>query len=42
MIPCKNCAKEPTCNKKDCKFKSWIQTKNYGVPKIINQGRKNK
>lgn len=30
---CKNCAKEMTCNKEKCNFKSWIQTKNYGVPR---------
>ena len=32
---CKKCAKEMTCNKENCKFKSWIQTKNYGVPRRI-------
>ena len=35
MKMCKNCAKEMTCNKENCKFKSWIQTKNYGVPRRI-------
>ena len=33
---CKNCAKEMTCNKKECKFKSWINTKNYGEVKNEN------
>lgn len=30
---CKNCAKEMICNKKECKFKSWKDTRNYGEPK---------
>ena len=32
MVNCKNCAKEMTCNKEKCKFKSWRETKNYGEP----------
>lgn len=27
---CQNCAKIYLCNKKNCKFVSWINTKNYG------------
>lgn len=34
---CKNCAKQFLCNKKECKFLSWIYTKNYGeVTRIKN------
>ena len=30
---CKNCCKEMTCNKEQCNFKAWKDTKNYGEPK---------
>lgn len=30
---CKNCAKEMTCNKQECNYKAWKDTKNYGEPK---------
>ncbi len=39
---CKNCAKEMTCNKEKCNFKSWIQTKNYGVPSRIQSEARGK
>ena len=29
-MKCQNCARQYFCNKKECKFKSWIETKNYG------------
>ena len=42
MNKCKNCAKQYFCKKVDkkeeCyKFKSWIQTKNYGEVKYIKE-----
>ena len=30
MNNCKKCAKQFLCNKKECNFISWINTKNYG------------
>lgn len=33
---CKNCSKEMTCNKEQCKFKAWKDTKNYG--EVIRSG----
>ena len=27
---CQNCAKQYLCNRKECNFKSWLETKNYG------------
>ena len=36
-MKCKNCAKQFLCNKKECKFLSWIYTKSYGeVTRIKN------
>jgi len=35
MNKCKKCAKEMTCNKEKCNFKSWRETNNYGVPRRI-------
>ena len=32
-MKCKNCAKEMICNKQECNFKAWKDTKNYGEPK---------
>ena len=42
MNKCKNCAKQYFCKevdtKEECyKFKSWIQTKNYGEVKYIKE-----
>lgn len=36
---CKKCAKEMTCNKENCNYKSWIQTKNYGEVKKIGSAK---
>jgi tRNA(Ile2) C34 agmatinyltransferase TiaS len=35
MYKCKKCCKNLTCNRKQCNFIRWIQTKNYGVPRRI-------
>ena len=36
-MKCKNCSKQFLCSRKECKFKSWIYTKNYGeVTRIKN------
>ena len=36
MNNCKNCAKEMTCTKEKCNFKSWIYTNNYGETRRID------
>lgn len=33
MKQCNACAKNLTCDRKECKFKSYIQEKNYGEVK---------
>lgn len=35
MDKCKKCSKNLPCNRKQCNFKSWIYTKNYGVPRRV-------
>lgn len=32
-MSCKQCAKQYTCNKKECKEVKWSETKNYGEVK---------
>lgn len=44
---CQKCCKRYKCKEVDtkeecCNFKSWISTKNYGVPTKIIQGGNNK
>ena len=34
-MKCQNCCKQYFCNRKECKFKSWLETKNYGEVKRI-------
>ena len=36
-MKCKNCAKQFLCKRKECKFLSWIYTKNYGEVKHIKE-----
>ena len=38
-MKCQNCAKQYLCNRKECNFKSWIETKNYGEVKHINNNK---
>lgn len=33
MNNCKNCCKQMTCNRKECKQVKWSETKNYGIPR---------
>lgn len=35
MKPCQNCARQYFCERKDCKFVSWKNTKNYGEVKRV-------
>lgn len=35
MKECKNCCKQMTCNRKECKQVKWSESKNYGEVKRI-------
>ena len=36
-MDCNACAKQFLCDRKQCNFKSWIYTKNYGKVKHIKE-----
>lgn len=41
-MKCKKCAKELTCNHKDCKPVNFSRTKNYGLVNYINRRKEQK
>jgi len=36
-MKCNKCAKQFLCKRKECKFKSFREIKNYGVPRRIKE-----
>ena len=38
-MSCKQCSKQYTCNKKECKEVKWSNTKNYGIVERRNNDK---